>query len=110
MVDEQDRVVGMVGWDKLNSDVSDVELSYRVFDSADRGKGMATQGLELLAGWLFDSQSMNRLRLVIHVDNVASHRVAERCGFTMEGTSREAWYHKGKSHLGSSDVPNVVFR
>jgi [ribosomal protein S5]-alanine N-acetyltransferase len=98
MVGEQDRMVGMVGWDKLNSDVSDMELSYRVFDSADRGRGIATEGLELLAGWLFDSQPINRMRLVIHIDNVGSRRVAEKCGFAKEGTSREGWYHKGKWH------------
>jgi len=36
--------------------------------------------------------------VTIHVDNAGSHRVAEKCGFIKEGTSREAWYHKGKWH------------
>ena len=98
MVDDQDRLIGTVDWTKLNGTVPDVELGYRVFDIADRGKGIATEALDLLAGWLFDSQSMNRLNLVIHVDNIGSHRVAEKCGFTKEATSREAWYHNGKWH------------
>jgi [ribosomal protein S5]-alanine N-acetyltransferase len=98
IVDEQDRLIGTVDWNKLNGDVPDVELGYRVFDRVDWGKGIATEALDLLAGWLFDSQSMNRLHLTIHVDNVSSRRVAEKCGFTKEGTSREAWYHKGKWH------------
>jgi [ribosomal protein S5]-alanine N-acetyltransferase len=98
MVDARERIVGNVSWERLNGDVPDVELGYRVFDRAGWGAGVATEALDLLAGWLFDSQSMNRLRLTIHVDNAASQRVAEKCGFTMEGTSREAWYHKGQWH------------
>jgi [ribosomal protein S5]-alanine N-acetyltransferase len=98
MVDEQDRLVGTVDWNKLNGDVPDLELGYRVFDRADWGRGIATEALDLLAGYLFDSLPINRLRLTIHVDNVGSRRVAEKCGFMNEGTSREAWYHKGTWH------------
>lgn len=98
MVDEQDRLVGTVDWNKLNGDVPDIELGYRVFDRADWGKGIASEALDLLAGYLFDTQPINRLRLTIHVDNVGSRRVAEKCGFRNEGTSREAWYHIGRWH------------
>jgi len=78
--------------------VPDVELGYRVFDRADWGRGIATEAVDLLAGWLFDTQPMNRLRLTIHLDNIGSHRVAEKSGFTKGGTSREAWNHKGIWH------------
>jgi ribosomal-protein-alanine N-acetyltransferase len=98
IVDAQDGLLGTVDWNKLNGDVPDVELGYRVFDRANWGKGIATEALDLLAGYLFDTLPINRLRLTIHVDNVGSHRVAEKCGFRNEGTSREAWYHKGKWH------------
>lgn len=98
MVDEQDRLIGTVDWNKLNGDVPDMELGYRVFDRSNWGKGIATAALDLLAGFLFDTEPINRLRLTVHVDNVGSRRVAEKCGFTKEGTSREAWYHKGRWH------------
>jgi [ribosomal protein S5]-alanine N-acetyltransferase len=98
MVDEQDRLVGTVDWNRLNGDVPDTELGYRVFDRSNWGKGIATEALDLLAGFLFDTEPINRLRLTIHVANVGSRRVAEKCGFTREGTSREAWYHKGRWH------------
>lgn len=98
IVDHEDRLVGTVDWNKLNGDVPDVELGYRVFDRADWGKGIASEALDLLASFPFDTQPMNRLRLTIHVDNVGSRRVAEKCRFTNEGTSREAWYHRGRWH------------
>jgi RimJ/RimL family protein N-acetyltransferase len=98
IVDKEDRLIGNVDWNRLNGDVPDVELGYRVFDRADWGRGIATEAVDLLAGWLFDTQTMNRLRLTIHVDNIGSRRVAEKSGFTKEGTSREAWNHRGKWH------------
>jgi RimJ/RimL family protein N-acetyltransferase len=97
-VDEQDRLIGIVDWNKLNGDVPDMELGYRVFDRSDCGKGIATEALDLLAGLLFDTEPINRLRLTIHVDNVGSRRVAEKCGFMKEGMAREAWYHRGRWH------------
>ena len=98
VIDRDERLVGHVLWWKLTGSVGDTELGYRVFDAADRGKGIATEAVDLLGAWLFDSYSLNRLQLVIHVDNVASHRVAEKCGYTKEATAREAWYHKGRWH------------
>ena len=96
IVDGADRLLGNVDWNKLNGDVPDVELGYRVFDQANFGRGIATEAVALLTNWLFDSHLMNRLRLTIHVDNIGSRRVAEKCGFTKEGMSREAWYHRGR--------------
>jgi [ribosomal protein S5]-alanine N-acetyltransferase len=98
MVDEHDRLLGTVDWNKLNGDVPDIELGYRVFDPGNWGKGIATEALDLLAYYLFDTQPINRLRLTIHIDNIGSRHVAEKCGFRKEGTSREAWYHKGEWH------------
>jgi [ribosomal protein S5]-alanine N-acetyltransferase len=89
----------MVVWQKLNGfAMPDMELGYIVFDRANRGRGIASEAVDLLAGWLFDSQAINRLSLSVHVDNIGSRRVAEKCGFTNEATAREAWYHKGKWH------------
>jgi ribosomal-protein-alanine N-acetyltransferase len=98
IADRSDRLLGIVGWEQLNGDVADVEVSYRLFDQADHGKGIVTEALGLLVGWLFDTGHMNRLRASIHVDNKASRRVAEKSGFTCEGTSRAGWYNRGRWH------------
>jgi [ribosomal protein S5]-alanine N-acetyltransferase len=98
IVDRSDRFLGIVGWEQLNGDIPDVEVSYRLLDQADRGKGIGTEALGLLSGWLFDSGRMNRLRANVHIDNKASRRVAEKCGFTQEGTARAAWYNRGRWH------------
>ena len=55
-----------------------------------RGRGIATEALELVVAWAFQTNEVVRLQLVTHVGNVASQRVAERCGFQREGILR-AW-------------------
>lgn len=53
-----------------------------------RGRGVATRALRLLARWAFEDLAVARLELTCAPDNVASQRVAERCGFVREGVLR----------------------
>ncbi len=72
------------------------ELSYLLYDPDTRGKGIMTEATRLMMRYLFETKTINRLQLCIHPDNQASRRVAEKCGFTHEGTARGAWFHRGK--------------
>lgn len=60
-----------------------------------RGRGAATRALGLLADWAFDTVGVERLYLLVLPDNEPSHRVAERAGFTREGTLRAHQRFKG---------------
>lgn len=53
-----------------------------------RGRGAARRTVRLLAQWAFDRLAVARLELTCAPDNVASQRVAERCGFVREGVLR----------------------
>jgi RimJ/RimL family protein N-acetyltransferase len=53
-----------------------------------RGRGAMTRAVRLLARWAFDELGVARLALTTDPDNVASQRVAERCGFVREGRLR----------------------
>lgn len=49
-----------------------------------RGRGVATTAVELVAGWAFPGLGLRRLQLTCSPDNIASQRVAERCGFSRQ--------------------------
>ena len=53
-----------------------------------RGRGAATVAVQLIARWAFDKLGVQRLELTTAPENLASHRVAERAGFTREGVLR----------------------
>jgi len=63
------------------------EIAYVISPSA-RGRGIASAAVELLSEWAFRRLGVKRLQLSIHPDNVASQRVAEKAGYTCEGTLR----------------------
>jgi ribosomal-protein-alanine N-acetyltransferase len=55
-----------------------------------RGRGLATEALNLVTAWALGDHDIIRVQLVTHPDNLASHAVAQRCGYTHEGVLR-AW-------------------
>jgi [ribosomal protein S5]-alanine N-acetyltransferase len=91
-------IVGHVEFFRTVSYLDELELSYQIYESAERGQGRTTEAVNLLVRYLFAQRKVNRIRLVIHPGNRASRRVAEKSGFVCEGTARGAWYHRGRNH------------
>ena len=60
-----------------------------------RGRGVTTRAVRLLATWAAEEFELRRVELVIAVENTASNRVAEKAGFTHEGTLRQYRESKG---------------
>jgi ribosomal-protein-alanine N-acetyltransferase len=82
---DDDRLLGQVGLN-VNARHISAEGHYWVTASA-RQRRVASRALGLVADWGF-SKGIQRLFLVIHPENVASNRLAERMGFTREGVLR----------------------
>jgi RimJ/RimL family protein N-acetyltransferase len=61
-----------------------------------RGRGLATRAVRLLANWALRELGLARLWMHVEPENLASERVAARCGFTYEGRLRSHW----ESHDG----------
>jgi RimJ/RimL family protein N-acetyltransferase len=91
-----DRVVGNIEWFPTLRYLSEVELSYQLFDRADDGKGYTSEAVRLLVRYLFENKPLNRIRLVIHPENAGSKRVATKAGFRLEGVMRGAWLSRGR--------------
>ncbi|MGW1499380.1 GNAT family N-acetyltransferase [Streptomyces mirabilis] len=60
-----------------------------------RGNGYITEATLTAARWAFTSLAVDRLEWRAEVGNKGSRAVAERAGFTMEGTLRSALNNKG---------------
>lgn len=60
-----------------------------------RGNGYAPEAVRTLAHWAFTTLGCSRLEWRAQVGNTGSRLVAEKAGFTMEGTLRAAIDHRG---------------
>jgi RimJ/RimL family protein N-acetyltransferase len=77
--------LGAIGLDVLGGGLG--QVGYWVKPEA-RRRGIASRALALVARWAFGSVGVRRLQLTTHPENGVSQRVAERVGFTREGTLR----------------------
>ena len=67
------------------------ELGYTLHPWA-RGKGYATEAAARMIEHLVADVGVHRIEASTHPRNVASNRVLERLGFTLEGVKRESYW------------------
>ena len=91
---ESGDFLGFMALVKLNLEAQEAEAGYIVASHA-RGRGVATRGLRMLTDWAFGELSLERIELLIDVDNRASEVVAQRCGYTREGVLRWTYLKPG---------------
>jgi RimJ/RimL family protein N-acetyltransferase len=87
IVDTEDRVLGALGlsnfdWIDLKS-----EIGYWMVAES-RRQGIGARATRLLAVWALTKLGLERVELLANPRNEASLRLAERAGFTREGTLR----------------------
>lgn len=73
------------------------ELSYQLYADQYAGRGFVTESVQLLVDYLFGSKKEHRIQLVIVEENGASRRIADKCGFVLEGVARGAFFNDGRN-------------
>ena len=94
--DAQDRPIGNVVHFRERRYTTAREIGWSVFSPADRGKGYASEAAALLVDYLFESLPIHRISCGMAPGNIASRRVAEKCGFTLEGRTRGVLFVAGE--------------
>lgn len=93
------ELVGRIGFLETEIDATgDAELHYHLAPTA-WGDGLATEAARAVLEWGFEEGRLARVVAVIHPENLASRRVAEKCGLTfwkaieLEDSGRFMVYH-----------------
>ncbi|MDX6434969.1 MAG: hypothetical protein QOE54_7335 [Streptosporangiaceae bacterium] len=81
--------VGAISLFKLDWEVGAAEVGYGVRRDR-RSLGYATEAVQALTAWALTSGGLQRVELRANADNLPSVRVAEKSGYTHEGTLRRA--------------------
>lgn len=91
-----DEVAGGCGYDILPFERSvGAEIGYWLNPEYWR-RGIATAAFKALTEFAFSSSNVRRLQATIYSPNVASARVAEKCGYTREARLRDAVLKNGE--------------
>ncbi len=85
-------LVGMLGITRRS--LGEAEIGFWA-TKEHRGHGYITEASRAAAHWAFTHLAVDRLEWRAEVGNTASRAVAERAGFTVEGTLRSALNNKG---------------
>lgn len=86
---EDDQIVGWIYLTDVDRYARSAEIGYGVRPHA-RGRGFATEALVAVSRWALTAGGLQRAWLRVDTDNLASVRVAQKAGFTLEGTLRRA--------------------
>ena len=82
------RSVGAVGFGLLqNEERHTGEIGYWVAEEY-WGRGIATDAVRAVTAHAFQNHDLERLQAHVFLDNVASARVLEKCGYSKEGVIR----------------------
>jgi ribosomal-protein-serine acetyltransferase len=90
-------LIGSVGLNTFNLPARTTEIGYWVAKDA-QGDGVVTKACRTLIQYVFDDLGLNRIELRCSTVNTRSAAVAERLGFTREGTLRQAEFINEKPH------------
>jgi [ribosomal protein S5]-alanine N-acetyltransferase len=97
MVTDDGDIAGHIQFFRPVSYWDAFELSYQLYDERFAGRGYTTEAVQLVVDYLFGAKKFHRIHLVIVPENAASRRIAEKCGFLLEGTVRGAFFNDGRN-------------
>jgi RimJ/RimL family protein N-acetyltransferase len=82
-----DTFIGYIDLKRISWNIPKAELGC-FFDERYAGKGIATKALQLATDYFFNEFGIKKLFLRTHPGNTAARRIAEKCGFEIEGLIR----------------------
>ncbi|MFD7784090.1 GNAT family N-acetyltransferase [Streptomyces nojiriensis] len=91
------EALGLIGWNDVDLRGGSAEIVYWLLPAA-RGGGVAVEATRRVSRWALDDLGLHRLRLCHSVANPASCRVADKAGYSLEGTMRGALLHADGWH------------
>ncbi|MGZ4613665.1 MAG: GNAT family N-acetyltransferase [Kineosporiaceae bacterium] len=88
---EDGRVIGDCGAKGRVDEAGRVEIGYGLA-APFRAQGYGSEAVGALVGWLRAQPDVQAVTAEVHVGNVASRRLLERLGFTLDGEADGSWW------------------
>lgn len=88
--------VGNIKLGSIDQDHLRADIGLMIGDKAYWGRGLGTEAIRLVTEFAFTKIRLQKLVAGAYIDNVASIKAFEKCGFTREGRLREHVCSDGK--------------
>lgn len=92
------KVVGTVGLLHINWYNRRAMIFYLIGEREYWGHGLATEAVKLMLDYAFQEIDLHKIFSGVIITNIASIRILEKLGFTLEGIDRDEFYIDGKYH------------
>ena len=93
-----DRCIGMVNYHHREAHNRRLEIGY-ILAPAQQGRGLMTEAMQAMLAHCFEELAVHRVQALIHPDNAASIRLAERLGFRCEGGPLRDYWRVGDGYM-----------
>lgn len=90
--------IGIVSLTRFNWINRNAESHWMLGDKAFWGNGYATEAVMQLLDFGFQERGLHRISCSILENNLASRKVAQKCGYQEEGILRDAIFKNGRFH------------
>lgn len=95
LADDDDVLVGACGFNDRNHQHRRVEMGYWLLPQYWQ-RGLMAQALPPILRYAFQIMGVHRIHLDIELENIASWRLAEKLGFSRDGTLRDVELKDGR--------------
>lgn len=90
--------IGTAGLQRIDLVNGSAAFDIAIGEQAAWGHGYGTDALELLLDFAFGELRLVRVWLLVYAFNERARHVYEKAGLKVEGTFRQAYYHRGRHH------------
>jgi RimJ/RimL family protein N-acetyltransferase len=91
-----DRLVGTCAFSQLDGENGSALYHITIGESDAWGRGLGTEATQLMVDHAFGTLGLHRIALYVFEFNVRAIRAYQRCGFVIEGRSRESIWRDGR--------------
>ncbi|MDM5155320.1 GNAT family protein [Bacillus sp. DX1.1] len=91
------QLIGTCGFHLINQNHKRAEIGYELDDTYWE-KGYATEALQAMLAYGFETLQFIRIAAVVYTENEASHKLLKKAGFTEEGLFRKYMIQNGVAH------------
>lgn len=82
-----EKIIGFIDLKNIDWKIPKTQIGFYI-DESYAGKGIISKAIGKICDLCFAEKGFKKLFMRIHPDNIAARKVAEKCGFELEGTIR----------------------